>query len=738
MEKKYNFKEVEPQIISLWEKSNYFPPQIDPAKKPFSIFLTPPNASGPMHIGNAFMIAIQDILARYHRAKGDPTLWIPATDHGGYETQVTFEKNLETQGRDKSEFKKADLYQTVGEFVKKNNVFIKSQIKAMGASVDWSRFRFTMDEESLNSVLGTFKKMVADNLIYRAPYMVHYCPNCATILSDIELKEMKEDLPLYFIKCDIEGSGESISIATTRPEFIFSSTHVLIHPLDQMHRHLIGKTLINPVTGKKIEAVESKRKYDPKNPEKFLSFHSPSCDKYDYEYAIRNSIPSFNLLDWNGKLIDRYPGITPLEAREKEIAYLNKNGKIERTDKSHFDYKYLCKRGHVVENLISQTWFLKLDDEKVPLRKPAIEAVHRENLTVIPKWKEKGLLEWLGKMPDWPIARQNVWGIKIPVWYEVSNASLFMVWFIDKEGKRLFGNLKTFLDQGIALEEIENGLERLYASEGAVWTLEKENGREYLPETDSFDTWFSSGQWATIAFGDMNSEDFRYFYPNHSIVIGHDLLRLSVCRKILLSQYLTGRLPFKIVYLHKLLKGQDGQKMSKSLGNSVSLEYYLEKFGADVTRMAMISYTEEQEDFILSEDRLLFFKTFSERMWKMGRVAELANQNSLENFEVKLLRIEDRDLLEKVERLSSLISASLNRYYFADPEDKLCLFLLDLEKYVENMQTKKDISLPLSVFKSVFKKYILLLHPFMPFMTEKLNADLYNADPLLAETKWQN
>src|SRR3989344_3010696 len=282
MEKYYNHKEAERRISLMWERDNYFTPKIELSKKPFSIFLVPPNASGAMHIGNALMIAIQDILARFHRAKGDPTLWIPSTDHGGYETQVTFERELEKAGKDKWKFGSKKLFEAIKHFVEGNNETIKGQIKDLGASVDWSRFRYTMDSESLRSINKTFNKLVADNLIYRRSYMASYCPSCATILADIELEESKETIPLYFIKFTFQNSHNYLTLATTRPEFLFAATHVLIHPDDKRYAHYIGQVLINPITNKPVEIIASKRKFDPENNNQFLFPFSPSYKKYDY------------------------------------------------------------------------------------------------------------------------------------------------------------------------------------------------------------------------------------------------------------------------------------------------------------------------------------------------------------------------------------------------------------------------------------------------------------------------
>lgn len=736
MQKDYDHKEVEARVSQMWEEGNYFTPKIDPSKKPLSVFPNPPNASGGMHIGNVLMVALQDILTRYSRAKGVPTLWIPSTDHGGYETQVTFERELEKEGKSRYGFRKKDLFEKIKEFVERNNELIKKQYKVMGASFDWSRFRYTMDTASLHSIGETFKKMVSDNLIYRWPYMVNYCSLCGTVLADIELKEQKENLPLYFVKFPVEKSEEYLTLATARPEFLFATTHVLVHPADKRYAHHIGKILKNPITGNSVEVIASKRKFDVAKCDPYLTPFCPSYNNYDYGYTLRHNLPSRNLLDWEGNMIERHAGMKPAEARAKEVAVLKAQEAIEKIDESHIDAVFLCKRGHVVESMITLTWFLKLDDEKKSLKKPALEAVRHEHLNVFPHWREKGLIEWIGKMHDWPVARQNVWGITIPVWYDISDPSQFIVWFVDKQGERQYGNLKLFFDAGTSLEEIAEGLERIYAGEGARWVLEKEAGKLYLPETDTFDTWFSSSQWGAIVFGGLHSADFSYFYPNDFLVTGHDLLRLFVAREILLCHYLTGKLPFKTVYLHHLVKGNDGQKMSKSLGNAVPPEYYLETYGADVTRMALISYTTIQDDFIFEEERLLFYQKFSHELWNMGDLILLANQYSPQFSESLEMSVDDREVLAACGRLAASTASHIEKYSFAYAQERLCGFLPYLGEYALRSQAKKNVHISLSMLRHVFAKYLTMLHPFMPFMTEELYTQLYNPSVPMAATLW--
>ncbi len=742
MQKNYDPKEAEARIYKMWEEGGYFTPTIDPAKKPFSMFLAPPNASGGMHIGNALMIAIQDILARYARAKGRPTLWIPGTDHGGYETQVTFERELEKKGEDRSQYSKKEIFKKIEKYVEENNKLIKSQIRSMGASVDWTRFRYTMDEKSLHSVGETFKKMVSDGLIYRRSYMLNYCPICSTVLAGIELKEKEEKTPLYFIKFPVQdsGNGEYIALATTKPEFIFTTTHVLVNPADHTNAHLIGKKLINPISGDVVEIIADKRKYDPEQQKPFLSPFSPSYKSYDYEYTLRNPLPSRNVLDWNGNMLERHTGMKPVDARAKEVAFLEEKGYIEKVDTEYIDTISLCKRGHTVQNIITLTWFLRLNDEKKSLKKAVFESARTQGITIVPQWREKGLIEWMDKMHDWPIARQNIWGIRMPIWYEVSDPSLFTVWFLDKAGTMQHGDLKHFLDAGIGLDEIKEGLDRLYADELAPWTLTPEADKTYLPETDTFDTWFSSGQWGTIVFGDMDSPDFSYFYPSNILITGHDLIRLFVSRCFLLSQYITDKLPFKTVYLHRLIKGPDGQKMSKSLGNAVTLEQYLEEYGADITRMTLVSYTEVQDDFVLGKNRFLFFKDFSEKLWGMGELVFVAHQFSAVFSPDLHTSYRDKQLITDIDKLSATIGSHIEKYQFSIAQDILCDFIKNLNLFASEMNQQSNPYTSLAVFQHVYAKYITLLHPFMPFMTEELYQTLYQSeyksDKPLAAANW--
>lgn len=720
MDKSYDFKKSEENIAARSEDLSHPPPPSHTWI--FSMYLTPPNASGPLHIGNALMIAIQDILARYHRTHGTRTIWVPGIDHGGYETQVTFEQEVEKTGLPAPQ-KRSEVYKQIAAFVERNTEIIKAQIRRLGASVDWPHFRYTMDPQALSLVDRTFRKMVADHLIYRGTYMINYCPVCATALADIELKEVPKEARLYHIRFPFAEGGDHLTLATPRPEFLYAVTHMLAHPQDPRLAPHIGRTLINPSTGVPIEIVESKRKFVPEDTQETLFVFNPSFRKYDFEYAIRHKLPTKNLLDWTGRMIERYPGLLPEEAREREVIYLQERGATEQVDEQCTGTAHLCKRQHEVETVIRMSWFLRLDDKRHSLRQLALDAMRRERLFIIPRWREKGLAEWVGKMHDWPLGRQNVWGIRIPLWYEVTDPALFMVWFLDAKGVPLHGNLKELLERGHTLEEISSGLERIYAAEGAIWTLDPDSKKVYLPETDTFDTWFS-GALSSIGIDDGRSD---YPYPRSITVIGSDLLRLSTARQIILGAYFRGKLPFKCVYLHALLKSSDGQKMSKSLGNAVTLDHYLETYGADVTRLALISYTTPPEDFYFSDERLQFFADFAKRLWTMGKISNAANLHGATTYERSRLASKDAELLSDVIALERSVGRNVEKYYLAAAQEKAVGFLARFETHAADMASRQeDVQDSMAAFHEAFKAYITVLHPFMPFMTEELSDVVYS------------
>jgi valyl-tRNA synthetase len=590
----YNHQEVEKRIYEMWEAEGYFTPNIDRNKKPFVIILTPPNASGPMHLGNVFSLALQDILARYHRMRGEPTLFLPSTDHGGYETQITYEQELNRQSKSSSDVPKGELYENISRYVQQNNEVIKQQLKVLGVSVDWSRFRFTLDKQAVQSTYTTFKKLRQDGLVKRNKRDINYCPECKTTLPDIEVE------------------GEAVKV---------------------------------------------------------------------------------------------------------------------------------CKAGHVVENRKLPVWFVLVDAPHKSLKKPAIDAVQTKQIKIHPLSREDALGCVQG-IQDWCIARQNVWGIRIPAWYEVTDPTLFTVWFIDKNGIRQQGALKELLDNGFSWEEIETGLERVEAhEEDAIFVLEereKKDGVQYLQETDTFDTWFSSTQWAVTTLKESDT-DFSYFYPTSINVSGRDLIDVSIAREIMLAYYLTGEPPYSSVYLHPLMLGTDKKhKMSKSMKNAAYAENkdedkdYIKKFGADVLRMALVSHPGHDKYFLYPEEKTLaYYQHFSHRIWGLGqRIFQMVSEERgkrgrvvwySEKLHQKLHR-EDTEILGHLNNLIVNVTSDLEKFRFADALEHMKKFFFEQlnATYLNQVRQRRDRDIGISVLRYIYLTYIALLHPFMPFMTEEI------------------
>lgn len=752
MDKTYDPKLHEEKIYTLWEKGGYFTPKIDKTKKPFTILIPPPNTSGKMHIGNVLMIAIEDILIRWHRMMGDPTLWIPGTDHAGTETQITFERELAKKGKSRLDFSRQELYGAIWKFVQENKHQIENQIKRMGASVDWTRYTFTLDQKVIDMVYETFKKMHNDGLIYRGEHIVNYCVKCGTTYSDVEVKHKETQDSLYFIKYKLvdqkAGEPEYLEVATVRPETITVDTHLAVNPKDKKKAIFAGRKLFNPITEEEMEII-----HDPFVDPKFgtgIVKLTPAHDKNDYDVAIKNNLPIKSVIDWSGRLTDaagEYKGLTVTQARIKVAQDLTAKGLVVKIEENYEHKVPVCKAGHEIEQITVPNWFVRVDDENKSFKKPALDVVLEGKVKIFPKWREKTYVRWMEEMRDWAISRQNVWGIRIPIWYEVENGRQLHVWFLDKNGEQKNGILGQFLENGHTIEEITNGLQRVFAIPGVKYTLEKEEGKTYLPETDTFDTWFSSGQWPLVTLGYPDSEDFKYFYPTNVLETGWEIIRLWVSRMIMFGIYLTGQPPFEYVYLHGLVRAIDGHKMSKSLGNIINPEEYIEKYGVDALRMGLISGTANGKDFSFPQDKVIGYRNFTNKVWNMARFFIFILEKN--DGEIKMegaLKDEDKEILQKLNDTTKSVNKSLEGFRFADAGETIYQFVWHelADKYIEQIKNREDKTIALGVFAQVFSTSLKLLHPFMPFVTETIWQTLRNTkgvesffkEEVLVITKW--
>lgn len=734
MDKAYDHQKAESKIYQMWEGLGLFKPVIDPKKKPFTILLPPPNASGKMHTGNVLMIAIEDLLVRWHRMKGEPSLWIPGTDHAGTETQITFEKQLKKQGKSRFNYSREDLYKEIWEFVQNNKGQIENQIRQMGASVDWSRYTFTLDEKVIKTVHNTFKKLADDNLIYRGDYIVNYCTKCGTTYSDVEIKYEERKDPLYYL---IYGP---FILATVRPETKFGDTAVAVNPKDLRYKKWVGEEIVvEGLIGKFKLKVIADDHVDPQFGTGVIKV-TPAHDKNDFEIGMRHALEVKPVIEITGKLNERagkYAGLSVAEGRKKVVQDLLEKKLIDHIDDNYVHTVAFCKAGHAIEPLVLPNWFINVDAPHKSLKKPALEAVKDGDIKIFPKWREITYIRWMEEMRDWPVSRQNVWGIRIPVWYKVNpKASNIWVWFLDKDKKLQQGNVRQLLEEGITLSEIEKGLQRVYAmtgKSGPGYVISSEKpGENYLPETDTFDTWFSSGQWPLVTLGYPDSQDFKYFYPTSVMETGWEIIRLWVSRMIMFGCYLTGKPPFTHVYLHGIVRALDGRKMSKSLGNVIDPEEYILQYGVDALRMGLIAGTANGKDFNFPRDRVIAYKHFGNKIWNMARFMILMREQwgkevpDYSALAKNKLAKEDKEIIKQLNSLISRVDSQLLKFRFADAGEAIYQFLWHevADKYIEQVKIREDKDIALSVLMNIFITCLKLLHPFMPFITEEIYQKL--------------
>ncbi len=727
MEKRPDFHQYEKEMYMLWEESGAFTPERDPTKKPYTIILPPPNASGKMHTGNVLMIAIEDLLIRWKRMQGYAALWIPGTDHAGFETQTTFERKLKEKGKSRFDFDRQTLYDKIMEFVMENKHLIEDQMRIMGASVDWSRYVFTLDQKSIDTVINTFTTMVEDGKVYRADYLVNYSFRWGTTFSDAEVVYKKQIDPLYYIRYRLldrkADEPEYVAVATVRPETIFVDTHAAVNPDDESKRFLVGRKIENPLT-KRPMAIIADSFVDPVFGSGIVKI-TPAHDKNDYEVARQHNLDVVNLISLDGTLNENggfVAGLAIKEAREKVVAYLQEEGLIEKIDA---EYEHLVpvdyRSGDYIEQLVIPNWFVNVKG----LKEPALEAVKSGEVTIYPKWREITYIRWMENMHDWAISRQVVWGIRIPAWYDVDENPTLVVTFLTPDKQTVTTAVAEAL-LTYSIEDIATGLQSLIAPNNATYVISKEKpGDRFLQETDTFDTWFSSGQWPLITLGYPDSEDFTYFYPTSVLETGWEIVTRWVSRMVMFGVYLTGKPPFSDVYLHGLVKAIDGRKMSKSLGNVINPEDYMEEYGVDALRMGLISGTANGKDFNFPHDKIVGYKKFITKIWNMGRFIV----GRIQHAEVKpqdihklTLTEEDTLLLDKLNQTITTVNTALEKYRFADAADTIYQFMWHdvADTYIESTKDRADSDVALSVLLHVYIESLKLLHPFMPFVTEKI------------------
>lgn len=748
MDSRYSHQETEQRIHDLWEKAEAFKPSDQPKSgsqksAPFSIIMPPPNANDPLHIGHAMFISIEDIMIRYHRMKGDDTVWIPGTDHAGIETQYVFEKKLAKDGKSRFNFDRATLFQMIWDYVQENSGIAIDQMKKIGASADWSRYKFTLDPDIVEKVLQTFIKLHKDGLVYRDLQLVNYCTRCGTSYSELEVNHVDQTSPLYYIKYRFaDNPSEYIAVATVRPEPIFIDTHLAVNPSDNSKKQLIGKKVLNPLTNAEMEIIADDY-VDPEFGTGIVKL-TPAHDPNDFQVAKKLDLPIKIAINTQGKIVaegGKYASLSVLEARKQVVADLEEKNLIEKIDTQYQNRVGTCYRcGRVIEPLPLPQFFIKVKDSKINLVASVLQSLNSEETKILGAGREKILRNWLENLKDWNISRQIVWGIKIPVWYEISgNEEKISVSFLNADGVYTTGLLSKILEVD-TLETIKNGLQTVVVDEQVPYiisTTPPTNEENYLPETDTFDTWFSSSQWPVLTLQTNQPSDFDRYYPTTVMETAYDILLFWVMRMMLMGNYLTGKSPFSVVYLHGLVRDQQGKKMSKSKGNVVNPLEIIEKYGADALRMALVIRSTPGLDKSVGEPDFKAARNLSNKLWNAGRFVLQSLENSPNSQQLP----QDTKFRKKLRSIETQVTQNLDKYQIGVAADTLYneFWHWYCDECIEQAKSQHISAIALLEGLIIFLKF---LHPFMPFVTEALWQELATKnlvnEPLLITSSWSS
>ena len=699
MDKNYNFSQVEEKIKKLWEESNCFKADSSSNKPSFSIVLPPPNANAQLHLGHA-LYTVEDVLIRYKRLKGFEVLWVPGADHAGFETQVVYEKNLSKEGKSRFDFERNEFYTNIYNFVLQNKSVMQEQLKSLGFSLDWSRDVFTLDEKVIKTVYNTFENLFNDGLIYRGNRLVNYCTKHGTGFSDLEVSYQTKKDYLYFVKYQIDGSEEFLTVATARPETIFVDVALCVNPNDKRYKNLIGKEVINPLTKQKMPII-SDEGVEIEFGTGVLKI-TPLHDFKDYEISKRNNLEGKSVVNKNGKLnlnAMEFEGMRVIEAREKVTVKLEELGAL--ISKKEYEHQVPCcyKCETVLEPILLPQWFVKTK----PLAEKAIQAVKSGEIKIHPARFEKAYFDWLDNIIDWNISRQIVWGIRIPAF----ECQVCQKWTISKD---------------LNPAKCECG------------------STDFKQDDDTFDTWFSSGQWPFASLGFPDSEDFKKFYPVSVMETAYDILFFWVARMVMLGIYVTGKAPFEHIYLHGLVRDSKGQKMSKSKGNVVNPSDIIQKYGVDALRMSLMMSAPAGNDQNFSESKLVGNRNFGNKIWNMARFLAMLSENT---YDLKIT--ENLGDLEKLNpamlknhlEFISKINSKMDKFLLSEAAEDIHSYVWHqvADVYIEQAKDDKEL-LPLINF--IFKDCLKALHPFMPFVTEEIWQQIYatNKDMLLAKSEF--
>jgi len=691
---KYNHSIIEKKIYNFWEKNNLFKPVSKKNKKTFSIVIPPPNITGKLHMGHALNNSLQDVLIRYYRMNGYETLWQPGTDHAGIATQAIVEKNLTKRNINKNEIGREKFLAKVWEWKAESGGLILDQLKKLGCSCDWSRSRFTMDDQMSKVVTKVFVDLYNKQLIYKDKKLINWDTKLQTAISDLEVVQNEVQSQLYYINYSIADANEQITIATTRPETMMGDTAIAVNPKDDRFKKLVGKFAIIPIVNRKIKIIED-RYADPEQGTGAVKI-TPAHDFNDYDVGKRNKLEIINIFEKNGKInkngIKSYIGLDRFEARKKIIRELKDLNALEKVENIKNKIPYGDRSNTIIEPLLTEQWFV---DAKSLSKKP-IQTVKTKKTIFFPDNWTKTFHQWMNNIEPWCISRQIWWGHRIPVWY-------------GNDGK---------IFAAVNVKEAEKLAKKYYKN--ITFKLKQ--------ETDVLDTWFSSALWPFATFGwPDKTNELKKFYPTSVLVTGFDIIFFWVARMLMMGNHFLKETPFKKVYVHALVRDEKGQKMSKSKGNVIDPLELINEYGADPLRFTLISMASPGRDVKLSKDRVTGYRNFITKIWSANNFLKLNECKYSKKTDVKKLKLKiNHWIYTEFCKTNELIKKHIRDFRFDEATKILynfvwhsyCDWYLEFLKPIFNTKDKNSI-IEAKQFSSYMLSNILkLLHPFIPFFTE--------------------
>jgi len=691
--KTYNPNEYEPNIYAMWESAGVFRPRGEGT--PYSIVMPPPNANGNLHVGHALGSALQDILVRYHRMKGDDAVFIPGADHAGFETWVVYERELEKQGKTRFDYSRDELYAQVWDFVDKKRGDMELQLRALGVGADWEDMVFTLDPKVVETVYGTFNKLWQDGLIYRGERIVNYCTKHQTSFADIEVVHKTEKSKLWRIAYPLLDHIGEIIVATTRPETLLGDTAIAVNPADERYKKLIGTKALLPLVGREIPIIADE--YVDASYGTGAVKITPAHDPNDFEMGQRHGLPVEQVIGFDGRMTNvpaPFDGLTTTEARERVLEALEREELRRGEEELEHSVGHCYKCDTVIEPMVKEQWFISMR----PMADAAIAAIERGDVTFTPANKGEVVIKYLREIKDWNVSRQIPWGIPIPAFQSTADPSDWI------------------FNTNVNEKEIVV------------------NGTTYRREEDTLDTWFSSGQWPFITTDYLQDGPLAKFYPNAVMETAGDILFFWVARMMMLGLYCTGQVPFRHVYLHGLVLDEHGQKMSKSKGNVINPMEAISQYGSDALRMGIIASRSAAQPQAFNTGKVVAARNFCNKLWNIARFIE-AQVGDTQPVHVPVPQsMADHWIIRQLSRAGEAMEQQLAQYRFAEAAETLYHTVWDdvADWYIEAAKVEQHADMLVWVLDTCLR----LAHPFAPFVTETIWQSLSWHNDLLAAARY--